>query len=105
MNKATIDTLSRLHERVAQSMVDSLEHSGTAILLFDKYAKDKSIPSDIKNFLAESQHVSPALLQAITKFLKDNDITVDPSADSSLNELDNVLRNRRKASVSQIPFE
>lgn len=70
MSKATADKLHRLHGMLADSFTQRLEED----------VKDK-IPTDA------------ATLGAISKFLKDNNITADPASDNKLGDLQEKFKN------------
>lgn len=97
MTKATENELAKLHKKVAVTMSKALEQSGTATLLLDRYIGDDEykIPQAIIDFLEEVCVVNPTLLNAATKFLKDNDITVDISDSRDLQELDDLIEARK----------
>jgi|TARA_R110000851_G_scaffold109020_2_gene230871 hypothetical protein len=108
MSKATEDLLGELHGRVAKSIIDALEQSSTALWLLEKKREDEPIPEDVKKFLYTISDVSPALLQAATKFLKDNSISCDASESDELDELKTQIaerRNQHKAKVAELGFK
>lgn len=106
MSRATEDLLSQLHSKLAESMVATIDNSDKATLLLTK-DRDAPLPDDIVEFLENLREVSPSFMTAAAKFLKDNNITCDPSEDKNLSELDAALKQRRAANrgnVTQIPF-
>lgn len=104
MTKASERELSALHGAVARSMQASLESTDVALGLLEKY-KDADLPGDIYKFLREASIVNPSLLTAITKFLKDNNISSDIEEDNALSALQNSLNRKKTGTVTSIPFE
>ena len=104
MTKATEDQLAALHGKVAENMISALEQADEATALLVKYYDDKNLPSDVRKFLSKIQVVSPSLLTAITKFLKDNNISSDVTEDENLSELQKRLSEKRKGNVTSISF-
>jgi len=102
MNKATEKQLSLLHGKVAESMSAALDQSSMAVYLIDKYGND--LPDKVLSFLNDCSNVNPSLLTAITKFLKDNNISVDIEGNDALSGLEESLA-RKKATVTSIPLE
>ena len=98
MSKATENELSVLHKRVARSLIKQLDQSETADNLLQEFEGD--LPSPVVNFLNDLTQVPPALIQAATKFLKDNDISCDPVQETGMQSLQEKLKKR--ASVSGI---
>lgn len=93
MSKATDKLLGELHGRVAKSMLDALEASDQAQALLDEYSEE--LPNDVINYLSKSAGNNPALLTAVTKFLKDNSITCVIEDNSDMSELEERLQNKR----------
>lgn len=103
MTKATENQLGNLHNRVASVLVQALEQSDAAYKLLEDYP---DLPLKVKDFLEDLVDVNPAILTNATKFLKDNNITCDPSDSGELSELEKRLQSKRKsASITQIPLE
>lgn len=73
--------LSFLHNLTAEHYVKMLEQGGTVV------GQDED-GNDI------IQPMTPAALQAINKFLKDNEITCAPDEDNSVGEIEERLRLR-----------
>lgn len=93
MSKATDSLLGELHGKVAKSMLDALEASDQAQALLDEYGEE--LPNDVINYLSKSAGNNPALLTAVTKFLKDNSITCVIEDNSDMSELEERLQNKR----------
>lgn len=102
MTKATEDQLSLLHKRVAETMIAALDQSATALLLLDEY-RDK-LPAKVVDFIEECAEVSPSLLTSATKFLKDNNISVDMDQNGELSDLQEKLKEKR-TKLRSIPVE
>lgn len=100
MVKATERQLSSLHGKVAQTLSNTLEQADTASLLLDVY-KDE-LPDDVKEFLEKVTVVHPSVLTVATKFLKDNEITVDAEQSGDLADLRSKLQAKNK--VLDIPL-
>lgn len=97
MSKATQDTLAELHSKLASQMLASLNASSEAATLLSK-DRDEELPEDIVEFLCKLKQSNPALLTAVAKFLKDNEITADVSENDAneMTELQKHLASKRK---------
>lgn len=105
MDKATETQLSALHGHVASTMTAALNTSAQAEKLLRKY-EDAAIPGEVIRFLEQATVVNPSLLTAITKFLKDNDISCDIGSSDDLQELEASLARKRKGgSVTRLSFD
>ena len=93
MSKATDSLLGELHGKVAKSMLAALEASDQAQALLDEYGEE--LPNDVINYLSKAAGNNPALLTAVTKFLKDNSITCVIEDNSDMSELEERLQNKR----------
>lgn len=93
MSKASDKQLGELHGRLAKSMLSALEASDTAASLLDDYAEE--LPGPVQAFLAKHADANPALLTAISKFLKDNDITCAIEDNDELSELEEIISKKR----------
>jgi len=99
---ANEDVLSELHEKLASVMLEELEASEEAQILLDDYGDQ--IPDAVAVYLVAKigSSSSPSLLTAVTKFLKDNDITCQPSASEDMSALEQILHKKPKSSVSNV---
>lgn len=102
MSKASDKILGDLHGKLAKSMLSALESSDTAQDLLAAYADE--LPTDVTQFLTRLSTSNPALLTAVSKFLKDNDITCSIETSSELSELEVRLANKRKRVGNVIPI-
>lgn len=93
MTRASESSLGLLHERVADVMLRSLDQAGTAEQLLVQFP---NLPEQVLEFLVQCSEVSPQLLNAATKFLKDNDISCNPEEADDLRELESALAKRRE---------
>ena len=84
--------LALLHKKLAATMIAALDSSDKAIALLGEYP---DLPEDVKDFLEASCDVNPALLQAVSKFLKDNDITCPQDESQEVDALAQRLKNKR----------
>lgn len=103
MSKATDKLLGELHGKLAISMMRALEESDEAQVLLDLYTED--LPDEVFDFLQKKSQASPSLLTAITKFLKDNNITCAIEDSQELNELEERLSKKRRRVGNVIPFD
>ena len=107
MTKATEDTLSSLHGKVAETIIDTLDQSDTAAHLLVKYSKPtddfQGLPTDVVKFLQQVREVNPSVLTVATKFLKDNNITCDGSEESEMTDL--AMRLQNKSNVTKMKYE
>ncbi|HXB10939.1 MAG TPA: hypothetical protein VNZ45_03055 [Bacteroidia bacterium] len=94
MTKAagTEKELAALHKKLTKSMLAALDSSNTAISLLEEFP---DLPSEVKDFLEDHAQANPALLQAVSKFLKDNDITCPQDESQELSSLAQRLKNKR----------
>ena len=104
--KATEDQLGQLHGKVAEVMTAALAQSETAAYLLSiPREENEKIPLDVILFLEKCKEVNPSLLTAATKFLKDNNISADPTTSTELSELEKTLASRQpSAKVSDVPI-
>lgn len=102
MARATDDTLSELHKKLAQAFLQAIDNKDEAVGLLIEYP---DLPVPVKLFLERVGIDNPALLTAATKFLKDNQITavIDDSEETS--ELERRLKNKRMRTADVIPLE
>lgn len=104
MSRATEDQLGILHKQLAETFSEALEQSSTASALL-LVEREDPLPNDVTNFLMDLTTVNPSLLTAITKFLKDNNITADPGEDTDLAVLkDQLDAKRQRGKVLNIPL-
>ena len=104
MTKATDTTMGKLHGKVAEAMINAIDQADCAVGLLAK-ERDGVLPDDVIDFLEELTEVSPSLLTAAAKFLKDNHITSDVEQDDAMDDLKTKLAGKRKASVTRLAFE
>lgn len=102
MTTATTNELSVLHKQITKVMLAGLEAHGKAQVLVLKYGDE--LPDDVVEYLQDVQEPNPALLQAITKFLKDNQITAAVEDSQELSELEERLANKRRKRVDNVEF-
>lgn len=86
MARANEEKLSALHGKVAEVMIGALDRAETlaGLELYNEDGEVIEVPAE----------VSPALLSACTKFLKDNEITVQLAEGSTVQDLQNKLKKR-----------
>jgi hypothetical protein len=102
-------TLSALHAQIARVMKNELDVYEAAQKWYLKWDGQPVMDDgeDAPSF-PEPPRMPPALLSAITKFLKDNDITAAPEDSDELSELEEALakkRSTRRANVGNVvPF-
>lgn len=84
--------LAALHKKLTTSMLDALDTSDTAIILLGKFP---DLPDEVTEFLRNACDVNPALLTAVSKFLKDNDIKCPVEESKELNSLEQRLKRKR----------
>ena len=94
MTKAagTEKQLALLHKKLSATMLAALDTSDTALALLGRH---DDLPDDVREFLEEACAINPALLQAVSKFLKDNDITCPQDESSELTDLTERLKKKR----------
>lgn len=94
MAKATDTLLGELHGKLARSMLSALQTSDQAAALLEEYGED--LPGAVQAFLAKTADANPALLTAVSKFLKDNGITCAVEDNDEMSELEDRLRKKRE---------
>ena len=102
MTKATDRLLGELHGRLAKSMLSALSASEQAEALLEEY--QDALPDSVVSFLSKTAGTNPSLLTAISKFLKDNDITCAIEDNVEMSELEERLENKRKKVGNVIPI-
>lgn len=103
MTKATDVLLGELHGRLAKSMLQALSASESAQALLDEH--DGELPESVVSFLSKTAGTNPSLLTAISKFLKDNDITCAIEDNDEMSELEERLKNKRKRVGNVVPID
>lgn len=94
MTKATDKLLGELHGKLATSMLEALKASDQAKALLDEYADE--LPGAVTAFLSKHADANPALLTAVSKFLKDNSITCAIEDNDEMSELEQRLAKKRE---------
>lgn len=100
MANASDKELGVLHKKLAKAMSDALESSDAAKVLLDEHAED--LPGPVLDFLERHASANPALLTAIAKFLKDNDITCAKEDSKEMTELEQRLAAKKRKSVGNV---
>lgn len=103
MSKATDKKLGELHGKLAESMLSALKSSEVAQALLDEYGDE--LPGPVQVFLDKTASTNPALLTAIAKFLKDNDITCAVEDSPEMTELEQRLQQKRRRVGNVIPLD
>jgi hypothetical protein len=96
---ATEDKLGELHSKVADVMLKALDN-------YDQFnEKELQRTSDDEDAgPALPLEPSAALIGAITKFLKDNDITCNTKASPAMTKLQDQLAKKARVSASVVPL-
>lgn len=102
MTKATDKVLGQLHGKLAASMLKALEAADEAANLIEEFSEE--IPPEVYAYLEKQRDASPALLTAVSKFLKDNDITCAIEDTPEMTELAQTLAQKRRVSTL-VPVE
>ena len=93
---ANEQTLGKLHSHLARVFTRVLEKYERGMEALDNLPRDE-IESDLIEELMKLSEPNPAMLSAIAKFLKDNDIGMDSEAVEELNSTQRRLEERRAA--------
>jgi len=77
--------------------------------ILQKYEAGMDIEGELIDAMSDNVAPNPAMLGAITKFLKDNSITMDTEQLDELSEMEERLANKRRnrptlASVTNLPL-
>lgn len=103
MKKATDVELGELHALLARAMKDALQASTEAQDLLDACIDGgEELPVAVEAYLSRAASANPALLTAISKFLKDNNITAAVEDNEDMSELQKRLKDKRKNSVGNV---
>ena len=106
---ATVETLGGLHSLLAKVFTKTLEKYLKELEVLDKLADGEEFEDELLvAMLAEMKEPNPAMLSALSKFLKDNDIGMDSDAVEELNSTERRLaesRARRAASGMKLELD
>jgi hypothetical protein len=94
MTKATDKLLGELHGKLANSMLAALTASEQAAALLEEYGEE--LPGAVQAYLVKTADTNPALLTAVSKFLKDNSITCAIEDNEEMSELEERLKKKRE---------
>lgn len=106
---AKSELLGRLHAKMAEIMLNTLmayDEKQAAVAELCTKAKDLGEPDLVAGVFI--QEPSPALLGAITKFLKDNEITCNTEDSAEMSELGKRLEAKteaRKLRLADLPIQ
>lgn len=95
-NAATQSEMGTLHSRLARVFQRVLQKYELSLDALDKIDRD-NIEEEMLQALLESAEPNPAMLSAVAKFLKDNNVGMDSEAVDELNNIDTRLKERRAA--------
>lgn len=87
--------LSKLHGRLAKSMVEALESADEAQALLNK-VREIPLPPDVVKFLSDCAANSPSLMTAVAKFLKDNKVTCRLEDSEEMSALQQRLKEKKR---------
>lgn len=104
MAKASDKTLGELHGKLASSMLRALENSDAAMALLEEY--EAELPEAVVLYLSKQADANPALLTAVSKFLKDNAITCAIEDSEELGALEKLIQSKppRKSIGNVVPI-
>lgn len=88
-------TLGKLHSHLARVFTKVLEKYERGMEAIDALPRDE-VESELLEELMKISEPNPAMLSAISKFLKDNDIGMDSDEVDQLNETERRLQEARK---------
>lgn len=88
--------LGALHVKVTEALSEAL--NGDVI---PGYKIENEATGEIEEVPDRKLPPSAAIIQAATKFLKDNNITCAPSEDNAMGDLVNKLKEKQKARISR----
>lgn len=103
-SNATDKQLGELHGKLAKAMLKALNASDEAVFLLDEHGAD--LPTPVYQYLEKQAGANPALLTAVTKFLKDNSITCAVEDSTEMTDLQQRLSDKKRRRVGNvIPIE
>ena len=94
--------LAALHKKISAAMLRALEANERAEALLSEFGTD--LPDPVTDFLEELCNTNPALFQAVTKFLKDNDVTCQIEEDATTSALQQRLAKKKARQVGNVTF-
>lgn len=100
-NAATSAVLGDLHKKVATIMIKTLDNFEVQAELAQAAMQAAKDDPDAILDIPEVHEPSAALLGAITKFLKDNDVTCNDETDETRSKLEERLAAKRAARNGQ----
>jgi hypothetical protein len=100
--KASDKMLGELHGHLAKAMLSTLSANDRAATILETY---DDLPDEVREFLEDLSNTNPAFLTAVSKFLKDNQITCSIEDSKELSELEQTLQNKRKRVGNVIPIQ
>lgn len=101
--KATDRELGELHSLLARSMKDALQSSDEAKSILEAcHESGEELPPFVEAFLEKAATANPALLTAVAKFLKDNNITAAVEDSEEMSDLQKRLKDKRRHSVDNV---
>lgn len=83
-------------------MLRALKASDAAVELLDEFGEE--LPGPVQAFLNKQAEANPALLTAVSKFLKDNNITCAIEDSKEMSELEERLSKKRKRVGNVVPI-
>lgn len=92
---ATENALGKMHNMLAQVFTRSLEKQLKVYEALDKIPEGE-IEAEMLELLSEMTEPNPAMLSAMSKFLKDNDIGMDSEQVEALNATERRLAEKRE---------
>lgn len=104
MTKASESVLADLHNTLARTMASSLNNQEEAMSLLEQFREE--LPVAVQVFLKRAATPNPAMLAAVAKFLKDNNITADPDqSGTEVSQLGMLLASKRQKSLNDLSVE
>lgn len=108
-NEQELGVLHNITAKVLKQTLDVFDVAQRAYIATDGLAREADEEAGIAALYAQPPMLAPAMLAAVIKFLKDNDITAQPEESDQLSNLAQTLAEKRKrktvASVNTVPHD
>ena len=88
--------LGKLHSRITEVFLKVLDRYEARLDVLDTVDRDKIEDEVLQELLDDAALPNPAMLSAVTKFLKDNDIGFDTEKLADLSDQERRLKERRE---------
>lgn len=89
-------SLGKLHAKITDVFIKVLERYEARLIALDSIDPDEMEDEVLRELFEDGAMPNPAMLSAVTKFLKDNDIGFDTEKLAELSDQERRLKERRE---------